>query len=197
MKKWMIFAALALALMLLTGCAGVDMSAEPDAEATPVPPLTAPLITDRAALYQYYNEVSLNNTISELTERYGEPVVEEVENGKEYVWLFDDACGFAAAAYDNGKLRAKVVYYEDLRQLVPLMTGKNLDNAATLSKTYTYEMVASLFGGPGLEIAQITTNASLNPGIARVYVWSDGESIVNVYFTEENLLESVTLGAVS
>lgn len=194
MKKWIALAAMLLSLVVLTGC--MDTAVQPDPDATPMPPLTEPLITERADLYRYYNEVSLNSTIGELTERYGEPLVEQMENGKQYTWVFDDTYGFAAAAYDNGKLRAKVVYYKDLRQLVPLMSGTNLDSASLLTKTYTYDMVASTFGAQGLEIAQITTNASLNPGIARVYVWSDGETIVNVSFTEENLVDSATYGSI-
>ena len=79
LKKWTTLAALVLAMaLLLTGCVQGGDAVDPNAEPTAtLAPLTEPMYTDREALYQYYNAVTFDETLTSLTEKYGEPVKEE------------------------------------------------------------------------------------------------------------------------
>lgn len=194
MRKALLAILIAAMVLMLAGC--MDMGDVTDPDATPAPPLAAPEITDRAAFYEYYNQVSLNDTLTGLKERYGEPEKNDLEGGTQYTWQLgeDRQHGFAVALYETGKVRAKVVYYQDIRQIVPLCSGKNLNLANTLTKEYSYDMVCSVFGAKGVELAQITTDASQNPGIARLYAWSDGESLIQAFFGDNGMMESVTVG---
>ena len=71
MKRWAKLTALAvLAAMLLTGCVGlpgIDASDDPETPAETQPPLTEPMYEDRDALYQYYNQVGIGDTLEAVT----------------------------------------------------------------------------------------------------------------------------------
>ena len=160
-EKWTTLAALVLATaLLLTGCVqggdAVDANAEPTAT---LAPLTEPMYTDREALYQYYNAVTFDETLTSLTEKYGEPVKEEGESGDSYSWVMEDGYGFAAAFFDSGRLRAKVLYYKDLRQLGEISNATSIDQFAVLNKNYTYAMTCGALGGRAMELAQIAQDA--------------------------------------
>ncbi len=193
LKKLMTLAALVLATaLLLTGCVqgGVDTDATPTAT---VAPLTEPMYTDREALYQYYNAVTFDETLDSLTEKYGEPVREESESGDSYSWVMEDGYGFAAAFFDSGRLRAKVLYYKDLRQLGEISNATSIDQFSVLNKNYTYAMTCGTLGGRAMELAQIAQDTSDNPEIKRLYVWATPKGdVVQVLFSGDEKLESVS-----
>lgn len=195
MKRMLKLAALALmAALLLTGC--MDMSgmfAEDDAQpAETMPPMTAEMFTDRQATYQYYNEVTLDDTLATLTERYGEPRIEANDNGDSYFWVMDNGCGVVVSFFDSGRLRAKVLYYEDVRQLGALSEATNITSFSQLNKDYTYEMTCGVLGGKPMELAQIVQDTSADPEVKRLYVWSTSKGdIVQVLFTGAGKIESV------
>ena len=174
LKKWTTLAALVLATaLLLTGCVQGGDAVDPNAEPTAtLAPLTEPMYTDREALYQYYNAVTFDETLTSLTEKYGEPVKEEGESGDSYSWVMEDGYGFAAAFFDSGRLRAKVLYYKDLRQLGEISNATSIDQFAVLNKNYTYAMTCGALGGRAMELAQIAQDTSDNPEIKRLYVWA-------------------------
>jgi len=190
-------ALIVLAAVMLTGC--IDMSGmfaetdEPGEPTVTLAPLTEPMYTDRDALYQYYNQVSIGDTLEAVTEKFGEPKVEETENGETYTWVMDDGYGFAAAFFDSGKLRAKVLYYVDMRQLGQLSSATNIDQFTNLNKNYTYEMACGLLGGRSMELAQIAQDSSADPEVKRVFVWADEKgSCIQVLFSGDEKLENVT-----
>ncbi len=195
LKKWTTLAALVLATaLILTGCVQGGDVADPNAEPTAtLAPLTEPMYTDREALYQYYNAVTFGETLTSLTEKYGEPVKEEGESGDSYSWVMEDGYGFAAAFFDSGRLRAKVLYYKDLRQLGEISNATSIDQFAVLNKNYTYAMTCGALGGRALELAQIAQDTSDNPEIKRLYVWATPKGdIVQVLFSGDEKLEQVS-----
>ena len=195
LKKWTTLAALVLATaLLLTGCVQGGDAVDPNAEPTAtLPTLTEPMYTDREALYQYYNAVTFDETLTSLTEKYGEPVKEEGESGDSYSWVMEDGYGFAAAFFDSGRLRAKVLYYKDLRQLGEISNATSIDQFAVLNKNYTYAMTCGALGGRAMELAQIAQDTSDNPEIKRLYVWATPKGdVVQVLFSGDEKLESVS-----
>ena len=187
-----------LAVFVLTGCmdfsaltSGADYAEDQPKETQP--PLTDPMYTDRDALYQYYNQVNIGDSRDALTERFGEPSVETSENGETYTWVMEDGYGFAAVFFDSGRLRAKVLYYKDLRQLGQLSAATNVDQFANLNSNYTYEMVCGLLGGRSMEIAQIAQDSSAEPEVKRLYVWCNEKGdCIQVLFKDDEKLERVT-----
>lgn len=195
LKKWTTLAALVLATaLLLTGCVQGGDAVDPNAEPTAtLAPLTEPMYTDREALYQYYNAVTFDETLTSLTEKYGDPVKEEGESGDSYSWVMEDGYGFAAAFFDSGRLRAKVLYYKDLRQLGEISNATSIDQFAVLNKNYTYAMTCGALGGRAMELAQIAQDTSDNPEIKRLYVWATPKGdVVQVLFSGDEKLESVS-----
>ena len=195
LKKWTTLAALVLATaLLLTGCVQGGDAVDPNAEPTAtLAPLTEPMYTDREALYQYYNAVTFDETLTSLTEKYGEPVKEEGESGDSYSWVMEDGYGFAAAFFDSGRLRAKVLYYKDLRQLGEISNATSIDQFAVLNKNYTYAMTCGALGGRAMELAQIAQDTSDTPEIKRLYVWATPKGdVVQVLFSGDEKLESVS-----
>ena len=195
LKKWTTLAALVLATaLLLTGCVQGGDAADPNAEPTAtLAPMTEPMYTDREALYQYYNAVTFDETLTSLTEKYGEPVKEEGESGDSYSWVMEDGYGFAAAFFDSGRLRAKVLYYKDLRQLGEISNATSIDQFAVLNKNYTYAMTCGALGGRAMELAQIAQDTSDSPEIKRLYVWATPKGdVVQVLFSGDEKLDSVS-----
>ena len=197
MKRLIKLAALtALAVILLSGCValpGLDLSTEEAAPEETLPPLTEPMYTDREALYQYYNQVNIGDTLEALTEKFGEPEIESTDNGDTYLWVMDDGYGFAGVFFNGGKLRAKALYYKDVRQLGQLSAATSLEQFTSLNSNYTYEMTCGLLGGRSMEVAQIAQDSSLEPEIKRVFVWCNEKgSRVEVLFKGNEQLESVS-----
>jgi len=196
-------ALLLIAALFLTGCMDFsalqnelanasDPAAEPTAEPT-VPPLTAPIYTDKDAAYEIYNAVNIGDTYDSLVERYGEPIVEEDSNGKMYTWTNEAGYGITAIFYDNNCLRAKVIYYEDIRQLKDLSLATSITNFSLLSTDHDFSMVCMALGGTPLELTAVAQDTSVNPEIHRVFVWLDEfGSFVQVRFDAKEKLKQVT-----
>lgn len=187
-----------LTAVLMTGCVGFDlgMDAADDPNATPVPtmtPLTDPIYTDRDALYEIYNEVAPGVTKDELIERYGEPKEEANDNGTTYVWTNEEGYGIAAVFFDNNCLRAKVLYYDDLRQLMGLSAATSIDNVTLLSKEHNFSAVCLALGGKPMEIAALVQDSSVNPEVKRLFAWIDEEgSFAQVLFGADEMLEEAS-----
>ncbi len=197
-RKLKLAALLLLVAALLSGCMDFSsmMDVEMDPDATPAPtlaPLDAPVYTDREALYEWYNEVNIGDMLTDLTEKYGEPRTEETENGITYIWQNEAGYGFAAVFYENGRLRAKVLHYEDLRQMKQLSAATHVSNVTSLSKEYDFSMVCSVLGGKPMEIAAISQDSSVNPDVKRLFAWvAEDESSAQVLFSSKEKVESVS-----
>ena len=201
-RRLLLLLLLLIALLPLAGCidttAIVDelqaqANATPAPEATPPPPLTEPMYDDLAALYQYYNAVTFADTLTTLKERYGEPSIQETANGKSYDWVFDDGYGFAAAFYDDGRLRAKVLEYSDIRRLALLSGAGDLSGIYQLTKDYTFDVVKMVLTGKPMEIALISQDSSANPALNTLYVWAnmDGK-VVQILFDKDGKVLQVS-----
>ncbi len=200
--RLLLAALLIAAVALLSGCmpqmdtAALEeaMSATPEPEATPIPELTAPLYEDYDSVYAHYNEVSITgDTLPTLTERYGEPLVEEDKDGnKMYTWLFEDGYGFTCAAFPSGALRAKVVYYEDLRQFRAISNSSNLENVVNFDKSIDFQTCVGLFRGRPIEVGQIVHEEN-SGSVSRVYCWLDlQDQIVQILFKGDGSVDSIS-----
>lgn len=158
-----------------------------------VAPLTVPMYTDRKAVYQYYNAIAVGDTLESLTEKYGEPTKEENENGVNYTWIMEDGYGFCATFFDDGVLSAKVLYYEDIRQLAPLSKATGLNNVSMLSNSYTLDTVKGILGGRGMQIAAMLSDSTDAPQIQYLYCWIDetGDNVVQVLFDKDGKISQV------
>ena len=144
-----------------------------DPSATPLPPLDKPVFTDHETAFAMYDQVTFPMMIDDVRKLMGEPKLDKLESGESYSWRVGDY-GLAAAFYDSGRLRGKVVQFDDIRQLTGLMPGKpNLAAAEQLQEGISYQEAAALMGCEGLEISQIAQDASTNPQLTRLLVWVD------------------------
>ena len=189
-------ALLILVAALLTGC--MDFSAlqnaqtEIDPNATPKPtdpPLVDPVFTDRNAVYEWYNQVNIGDTLEDLKATYGEPTIESDVNGDTYFWINEQGYGFAVIFFPGNTVRAKVVYYKDIRQLKELSGADNLANFATLKTSHDFTMACLALGGKPCEIAAIAEDQSANPEVERVFAWLDknGSSIQILFGANEKI----------
>ena len=197
-RKMMLAALLILVAVLTSGCmvdfSAMENAADPNATAAPtMPPMTAPMFTDRDKVYEMYNEVEVGDTLDELKERYGEPSVATDLNGETYTWTNDEGYGFAAVFYDNGVLRAKVIQYEDMRQLRELSMATSISNFSMLDTKDDFAMACMALGGKPCELATIVKDASMNPDIEKVFIWMDEfDSNVQILFNQNERIVQIS-----
>lgn len=195
-RKMKLAALLLMVAVLLSGCM-VDFSAmegDVSADATPDPtdpPLTAPVFTDRDAVYEWYNEVQVGDTFSSLKERYGEPTVLTDEYGDTYTWVNEAGYGFVAVFFEDGTLRAKVIQYEDIRQLKDLSAATSLTNFSMLDTDDDFTMACMALGGKPCELTFIALDSSFNPDTQHVYVWLDeyGSNVQILFDKNEKIVQ--------
>jgi len=191
-------ALLAVTALLLSGCVGLtnfSVQTDPNATAEPtVEPLTAPVFTDRDAVYEWYNQVNIGDTLEDLTARFGDPTVEKTNNGANYIWKNEEGYGFVAVFFEeNNKLRAKVIYYDDLRQLKELSGATNIANFATLSQDHDFTMACMALGGKPCEMGIFALDSSANPDTQHLYVWLDEKgSSIQILFNSDEKIEQIS-----
>ncbi len=204
MNRKIVFLAVLILIcaLTLTGCENPFQSAVEEyynnaeeeaaaAEATPLPELTAELFTDLEAVHTYYDQVTFSDTKASLTQKYGEPEIIEENGNEQFAWVMDDGYGFVCAFFDSGLLRAKVVYYEDIRQFGGLAAAKNLEMVENLDKNTDFSTCVNLFGRP-IEICQISNSEGTTKEISRVYNWMDAQGhIVQILFTYEGKVSQI------
>lgn len=198
-RKIKLAALLILVAALLSGCMDYSalvesMTADVDPNATPAPtmaPLTAPVFTDRDAVYEWYNQVEVGATLEELKAVYGEPTIETDQNGDTYYWTNENNYGFAGVFFSDMTLRAKALYYEDMRQLKDLSNADNLANFATLKTSHNFTMACLALGGKPCEIMAIAEDQSANPEVQRVFAWIDknGSNIQILFGADEKIIQ--------
>lgn len=190
MMKKMLMAALVLAAFVLVGCARGTNPTAP--KATPLPPLTAPVFESEEDVLGLYNEITFDDTLATLTERYGEPTVETDANGDIYFWS-KDGSGVAIVFFDNGRMRSKLVNFEDVRQFSKLSQTPNLENVLSLSSDMMVDDVNLYLGAEGIEFIRIAQNSSLSPDFSIGYLWVNekGED-VKILFNRNGKLDSLS-----
>lgn len=181
---------LLVALLGLSGCVSFGGDTAPE---TTAPPLTAQQFTDYDAVYAYYTQVAFSDTLETLTARFGEPTdATSTDSGTNYTWIFDDGFGFVCTFFETGELRAKVVYYEDVRQFRDLCDAKNLSSAEYLEDENDFQTCVNVFVGRPIEVAQIAED-STGTSISRVYTWIDAsENMVQILFNPDGTIESIS-----
>lgn len=189
MKK-ILLAALMLAVFALVGCTEIATTAQP--EATPLPPLTAPVFETHEEVFALYDEITFDDTLESLTERYGEPTIQTDANGDIYFW-HKDTSGVAIVFFDNGRMRSKLVNFEDVRQFAQLAKTPWIENVLSLSSDVALDDVNLYLGGEGIEFIRIAQNSSVNPDFSIGYLWVNekGED-VKILFNRKGKLDSLS-----
>ena len=194
MKKKRIFAALALVIMLLplTGCAGM-LAGEGAQPQETMPPMTAEMFTDLSSVTEWYNAVTFEDTLESLTARFGEPEEVQDDNGSYWNFLDENNHGVAVVFFDDGTLRSKMVYFEDIRQFADLSGASHIENVSLLDSGMEYEVVTAAFGAEGIEIMQLATDSGNGAG-QYLMIWvSEDVGIVQALFNvSDNKLEQVS-----
>ena len=187
----------ALVAALLVGCSAQNGSENEQGYNTSVfgdtvEPLNAPVFTDREAVYGMYNAVNIGDTMDSIVEKYGEPsLVEEDDYGSIYTWVNESGYGMVGLFYDNGRLRSKSLYFEDMRQLKELSAATSIENFALLETSHDFSMVCLALGGKPCEIAAIAQDSSLEPEIYRVFAWLDeyGSNVQVMFNSKEKIIQ--------
>ena len=190
-KLWL--AALLIAALTLAGCTG--MTTEPDPSATSIPPLTEPMFESREQAFALYDRVTFTDTLETMTRRFGEPAeVTTNDNGTVYYWKdAETGSGVAAVFFDNGRLRSKLVGFEDIRQFGKISGAKGVANAASLSKDFDLTSVNLLLGGEGIEMIRVAQDSSVNPDFNIGYIWADEDGrAAMVLFNKKGTVEQVS-----
>ena len=189
MKKLWI-AALLIAALALAGCSAVGT--QPNPEATPLPPLTARMFETRDEAFAMYDQVTFSDTLESLTERFGEPRVETSDNGSAYYWN-DGICGVAVVFFENGRMRSKLVDFEDIRQFGKVSGAKGLDNIMSMSKDFDLTSVSLMLGAEGVEMIRVAQDSSANPDFNVGYIWANEEGqAAMVLFNKKGTIEQVS-----
>ncbi len=187
----------ALVAALLVGCSAQNGNENEQGYNTSVfgetvDPLTAPVFTDRDAVYEMYNAVNIGDTLDSIVEKYGEPsLVEEDDYGSTYTWVNEAGYGMVGLFYENGRLRSKSLYFEDMRQLKELSAATSIENFALLETSHDFSMVCLALGGKPCEIAAIAQDSSLEPEIYRVFAWLDeyGSNVQVMFNSKEKIIQ--------
>ena len=187
----------ALVAALLVGCSAQDGSENEQGYNTSVfgdtvEPLNAPVFTDREAVYEMYNAVNIGERMENIVAAYGEAdMVEEDDYGSTYIWFNDEGYGMVGLFYEDGRLRAKSLYFEDMRQLKELSAATSIENFALLETSHDFSMVCLALGGKPCEIAAVAQDSSLDPEIYRVFAWLDeyGSNVQVMFNSKEKIIQ--------
>ena len=193
MKKKRVLAALVLVglLLLLTGCTSM-LGGETQPQAT-MPPMTAEMFTDLASVSKRYNETDFEDTLESLTARFGEPEEVQDDNGSYWNFLDENNHGVAVVFFDDGALRSKMVYFEDIRQFADLSGASHIENVSLLDSGMEYEVVTAAFGAEGIEIMQLATDSGNGAGqYLMIWVSEDGGIVQALFNVTDNKLEQVS-----
>lgn len=185
---------LALLAALLTGCSTQSPKNDNHNSFNPnhdVPPLADPVFTDREAVYELYNAVNIGDTMTDLVARYGEPIVEEDDHGSAYTWQNEAGYGFVGIFYEDGRLRSKSLFFNDMRQLKDLSAATSIENFALLETSHDFSTVCLALGGKPCEVAAIAQDSSLDPEIYRLFVWLDeyGSNVSVLFNSKEKIIQ--------
>lgn len=187
MKKIVLFALLiALAAFILSGCVASGDGEDGSLAENEMPPLEHPMFEDAEAIYKYYNEVTVGDTLQSVIDKFGEPKVEQGEGGNSYAFIMEDGYGFVLGADERGRILGKMVYYDDPRQFGKVSDMQTFDSALSITTDYTFSLCKAMLGGKPMEILQRADDTSVNPNIDRLYLWcNERGDFVNILFSSD------------
>lgn len=195
-RKFKLLALILLLVLLMTGCTQIDPegTVDPNAEPTVKPtvePLTVERFTDYDAVYAMYDQVKVGDTLDTLKALFGEPTVEKDSSGDIYLWRNEEGYGVYAIFFNNGVLRSKSVYFDDMRQFRDISGATGIANYALLDTSHDFTMACAGMGGKPCELGIFIQDSSADPDIYRLYAWVDEyDSNVQILFNEnEKILQ--------
>ena len=191
-RKFKLIVLLAVIALLLTGCSDQGASSGGLSYIEEVEPLTDPIYTNREAVYELYEQVNIGDTMDEIVARFGEPaLVEEDDYGATYTWKNENGYGFVGVFFEDGRLRSKTVFFNDMRQLKELSGATTLEKFTMLETKHDFTMVCLALGGKPCEIAAIAQDSSTEPEIYRLFAWLDeyGSNVQVLFNTKEKIVE--------
>ncbi len=163
-----------------------------------MPPMTAEMFTDLSSVTEWYNAVTFEDTLESLTARFGEPEEVQDDNGSYWNFLDENNHGVAVVFFDDGTLRSKMVYFEDIRQFADLSGASHIENVSLLDSGMEYEVVTAAFGAEGIEIMQLATDSGNGAGqYLMIWVSEDGGIVQALFNVTDNKLEQVSYSLAS
>lgn len=126
-----------------------------------------------------YDDISMNESLSELVARLGEPLL--TEDG------YYDFGGALVAAYESGRLKGKVLAFDDVIA-VAAPSQADFTQAQSLRQGASIESVEALMGGPGREIARLRLSDEESSGFRLVLAWANeaGDAMEALFELDDN-----------
>lgn len=177
MKKISLVFSLILIGVLCASCMPwVDSTGDiPKADPNAIPPETV------EELYSYYDQVDRTMTREDVEALFGKGVERKDDLGEVmYVAYLDDekSCGVNVLYNFEGKVRAKTLYYNQSKDLIPFANRYTEDALSQVNEKDKISKAEELFGGKGLEIVcEYGQNNAVDE--SKIYSWynEDGSSV--------------------
>ncbi len=177
MKKISLVLSFVLIALLCASCMPmVDSTTEiPKVDPNAVPPETV------EELYSYYDRVERTMTREDVEALFGKGVERKDDLGEVmYVAYLSDekSCGVNVLYNFEGKVRAKTLYYNQSKDLIPFANGYTEEALSQVNEKDKLSKAEELFGGPGLEIVcEYGQNNAVDE--SKIYSWynEDGSSV--------------------
>ena len=99
----------------------------------------------------------------------------------------------AVVFFENGRMRSKLVDFEDIRQFGKVSGAKGLDNIMSMSKDFDLTSVSLMLGAEGVEMIRVAQDSSANPDFNVGYIWANEEGqAAMVLFNKKGTIEQVS-----
>lgn len=177
MKKISMMLTAFVILLLCSACMPWPESTEevPQVDPNAIPPETV------EELYSYYNQVDRTMTREQVEALFGPGVERKDEMGEVmYIAYVNEkkSCGVNILYNFEGVVRAKTLYYNQSKDLIPFANGYTEDALSEIKEKDKLSRAEELFGGKGLEIVcEYSQNNPIDE--SKIYSWynADGSSV--------------------
>ncbi len=177
MKKISLVLSFVLIALLCASCMPWPESTEeiPQIDPNALPPETV------EELYEYYDQVTRTMTREDVEALFGKGAERKDDLGEVmYTSYINEkkSCGVNVFYNFEGKVRAKTLYYNQSKDLIPFANRYTEDALSQVNEKDKLSKAEELFGGPGLEIVcEYGQNNAVDE--SKIYSWynEDGSSV--------------------
>ncbi len=180
---------LALMIALLLALSGCVTDTEP--AATALPPLSMDQVQSREELYELYNQIDFNMTISELEATLGPAAREEVslESSTGVTLKWERNGVYTSVATSDGQIIGKGIDVLDPRVLAPLTPIADFDNVHKIERDMDYAQIVEIMGCEGVEVLARINRDESPITVTRMMRWTDESgSIMQIMFNQDGTI---------
>ena len=177
MKKMLLMGTVLALCLGLCGCfPNVDSTNEiPEVDPNAIPP------QNREELYSYYDQIQRGMTRVDVEKLFGKgaPMKDDLGEEKYTAYRNDKKSSGVNVLYDfEGKVYAKVLYYNKSDDLRPFASHYDAERLSELDKGKPLSLAEKVFGGPGLEIVcQYSANSPTDTSYIHSWLNDDGSNV--------------------